>query len=67
MRTLSRGRMSGLRRQRLGDYAARTVVQERQLDLGGRITVVLIWIIVVAASIWATHAINPAWFSWTGW
>jgi uncharacterized RDD family membrane protein YckC len=49
-------------RRRLGDLAAQTVVIENELPVGARVAVVIGWLIGIAAALWGTYLISPAWF-----
>lgn len=49
------------KRQRLGDYAAQTVVVEQSLHWGRRAAVVALWIALIAGSVWGAIALSPDW------
>ncbi len=50
-------------RRRLGDYAARTVVLEKNVvPWGERAAVVFLWLAGITAAVWGTWMLYPAWF-----
>jgi uncharacterized RDD family membrane protein YckC len=47
--------------RRLGDYIANTVVLEQPVRTGWRVAIVILWLAIIAGSVWGAMRLRPEW------